>query len=94
MAAQKGHKKEGGRKRGTPNKATKDIREAYRMLIQKNTGNLTKWLDAIAEKSPERAIYILAELSEYVIPKLSRTDLTSGDKPFKIDLPSIIIKQR
>jgi hypothetical protein len=80
MAAQKGHEKEGGRLKGTQNKATKDIKEAYRLLIEKNLDNLTGWLEKIAKENPEKAIKILSELSEYVIPKLARTDLTSGDK--------------
>ena len=91
MAAQKGHKKLGGRVKGTPNKSTKDIREAYQMLIERNIPKLEKWLDAISKKSPERAIYILYNLSEYVIPKLNRTDLTTGDKPLQFKLPDINI---
>ena len=74
-----------GRKKGTPNKATSDIREAYRLLIEKNLVNLTKWLETIADKDPERAIKILADLSEFVIPKLSRTEL-AGDKENPINL--------
>ena len=38
------------------------------------------WLMTIAEKDPEKAIRILSDLSEYVIPKLARTDLTSSDE--------------
>jgi hypothetical protein len=86
MPAIKGHKKEGGRVAGVPNKATKDIKEAYRLLIEKNLDNLTGWLELIAAKDPEKAIRIISDLSEYVIPKLARTDLTSGDEPFKPNL--------
>jgi hypothetical protein len=72
-----------GRPKGVENKVTKDIKEAYRQLIEKNLDNLTAWVEKIAEKDPEKAIRILSDLSEYVIPKLARTDLTSGDKPIK-----------
>jgi hypothetical protein len=64
-----------GRPTGTPNKATQDIKEAYRMLIEANTPNLIKWLERIAETDPAKAIYILSDLSEYVIPKLARTEV-------------------
>lgn len=64
-----------GRGLGTPNNATRDIKEAYRMLIEKNLDNLTGWLEIIAEKDPEKAIRILNDLSEYVIPKLARKDV-------------------
>lgn len=83
MPQKKGCKKTGGRTKGTPNKSTRDIREAYRMLIENNLDNLTKWLENVATKDPAKAIYILSDLSEYVLPKLSRieTDITSlGEK--------------
>ena len=65
-----------GRKKGVPNKATRDIKEAYRQLIEKNLDNLTKWIEQIAAKDPEKAIRILADLSEYVVPKLARQEHT------------------
>jgi hypothetical protein len=91
MPFKKGIKKTGGRRKNTPNKVTQDIKEAYRLLIEMNLSNLSGWLDKIAEENPEKAIRILAELSEYVIPKLARTDLTSGDKPIFYQLPTINI---
>ena len=73
-----------GRKPGVPNKVTKDIKEAYRQLIEKNLDNLTGWLEKIAEKDPEKAIKIINDLSEYVIPKLARSELTGSDgKPLQ-----------
>jgi uncharacterized protein YutE (UPF0331/DUF86 family) len=72
-----------GRGSGTLNKTTKDIKEAYRLLIEKNLDNLTEWLKKVAEKDPEKAIRIVSDLSEYIIPKLARTDLTSGDQPIQ-----------
>lgn len=79
MPFKKGKQKTGGKKKGVPNKVTSDIKEAYRLLIESNIPNLSKWLDRIAEKNPERAITILSDLSEYVIPKLARTELTGED---------------
>ena len=72
-----------GRKSGTPNKTTSAIKEAYQKLIEDNLDNLTAWLETIAEKDPEKAIRILSDLSEYVIPKLARTDLRSEDESMK-----------
>ena len=69
-----------GRPAGVPNKATKDIKEAYRMLIEKNLDNLTGWLEIIAEKDPEKAIRIISDLSEYVIPKLARSEMDHTSK--------------
>jgi len=90
MPFKKGKQKTGGKVAGTPNKATRDIKEAYRQLIEKNLDNLTGWLETIAEENPEKAIRILSELSEYVVPKLARTDITSGDEPLKQNLNIIV----
>lgn len=80
MPKQKGSVKTGGRQKGTPNKMTKEIREAYKSLIETNLENMTVWVKEIGKKNPEKAMEILLKLSEYVIPKLNRTeiqDLTS-----------------
>lgn len=84
-------KKGEGRKKGTPNKATKDIKEAYRLLIESNLDNMTEWLQKIAVNDPAKAIYIIADLSEYVIPKLARQELTGkdGEKLETTQLPAI-----
>jgi hypothetical protein len=79
MPFQKGKQKTGGKTKGTPNKATRDIKEAYRALIEKNLDNLTGWLEKIAEKDPEKAVRIINDLSEYVIPKLARSEFTGLD---------------
>jgi hypothetical protein len=71
---QKGNKF--GRPKGCQNKATVDIKEAYKQLIENNLGNLTKWLEQIGNNDPAKAIHILSDLSEYVIPKLARSDNT------------------
>jgi len=85
MPFSKGNKL-GGRTKGAENKSTIEIKEAYSMLIKHNIPNLVKWLDKIAEKDPAKAIYILADLSEYVIPKLARTDLTNDGKEFEFGI--------
>ena len=77
-----------GKKPGTQNKVTRDIKEAYKELIEKNLENLTDWLKQVAEKDPEKAIHILNSLSEYVIPKLARRELT-GD--LKQDIKTTIV---
>ena len=90
MPFKKGKQKTGGKKKGTPNKATRDIKQAYKELIERNLDNLTLWIEQIAAKDPEKAIRILSDLSEYVVPKLARTDITSGDKP--LEAPTINFK--
>ena len=79
MPFQKGRQKTGGKTKGSSNKATKDIKEAYQQLIENNLDNLTVWLKQIAAKDPEKAIRIISDLSEYVIPKLARREHTGED---------------
>jgi hypothetical protein len=74
MAFAKGHKKLGGKKKGTPNKATSDIKVAYKNLIENNLDNISLWLEEVANKNPDRALSILIDLSEFVLPKLARTE--------------------
>ncbi len=69
-----------GKPKGALNHTTKDIKEAFKMLIEKNIDNLSGWLDHIAEKNPERALKIIIDLSEYIIPKLARTEAEITDK--------------
>jgi hypothetical protein len=72
-------KKGEGRPKGAQGKVTKDIKEAYRLLIEKNLDNMTLWLEQVAKKNPQQALYIIAEFSEYIVPKLSRSELTGKD---------------
>ena len=77
--------KTGGRKKGTPNKSTIEIREAYQKLVEGNLENMTKWLDTIAKDNPEKAMDMMLKLSEYMIPKLARQEIVGdgGEDLFK-----------
>lgn len=68
--------KTGGRQKGTPNKVTSDIRQAYRQIIEDNLPNVDKWLKKIAEDRPERALMFIIRLSDYVIPKMQSIQFT------------------
>lgn len=75
-------KKTGGRVKGTPNKATKEAREAFRRLVDGNSHRLQRWLDRIARDRPDKALELFMTMAEFVIPKLSRAELTGpgGDR--------------
>ena len=74
-----------GRPKGATSKSTLRIREAYQMLIENNLDNLTLWLEQMADRDPAKAADTMLRLSEYILPKLSRTELTDqdGNNPFK-----------
>lgn len=83
----KGHFKSGdewngnraGRPVGSKNKQTQAIRQAYQELVEGNLENLNTWLATVAEKDPKEAFEMMIKLSEYVIPKLARTELAGAD---------------
>jgi hypothetical protein len=68
-----------GRPKGTPNKATSKVREAIAELLDRNAGNMDRWLNEVAEKDPYKALDLMQKLSEYHIPKLARTEVTGKD---------------
>ena len=63
----------------TPNKATKNAREAISRLVDGNTHRLEGWLDEIAAKDPAAAWRCMMDVIEYHIPKLARTEVTGKD---------------
>jgi hypothetical protein len=68
-----------GRPKGKPNKTTAEIREAYQKLVEDNLTNMTEWLTQVAAENPERAMDLMLKLSEYMIPKLARQEVTGAD---------------
>ena len=68
-----------GKKPGTKNKTTKEIREAYQKLTEENLTNMTLWLGQIAADDPAKAMDLMLRLSEYIIPKLARQELVGND---------------
>lgn len=68
-----------GKKPGTPNKVTKEIRTAYQNLVEMNLDNMTVWLSQVAAEDPNKAMDLMLRLSEYIIPKLARQELTGKD---------------
>jgi hypothetical protein len=68
-----------GKPKGTLNKTTKEIREAYQKLTENNLDNMSVWLADVAADNPEKALDIMIRLSEYVIPKLARQEVVGND---------------
>ena len=83
--AQKGR----GRPKGAVNKTTKAFRETVNDLLEGNSGNISKWLQMVADgdgdqlkPDPKGALDVLSKLAEYAAPKLARTEhVGNSDKP-------------
>lgn len=68
-----------GRPVGSKNKATEHVRAAYQKLTEDNLDNMTQWLSQIAANDPKAAMELMLKLSEFIIPKLSRAEVTGND---------------
>ena len=69
----------GGRPVGIKNKQTSAIRTAYQNLVEMNLDNMSMWIAEVAAEDPKAAVDLMIKLSEYVIPKLARTEVTGKD---------------
>jgi len=75
-----------GRPKGSPNKSTQAIKDAFQCFVENNVPKLQEMFDEI--KRPQDKLAFIKELSEYVLPKLSRTEATvEVQKP--VDLSNV-----
>ena len=79
MRDDKGRFAEGntGRKAGTPNKATKDIRDAFTLLIENNLSKLQEDLNGL---EPKQRVKLLLDMAQFVVPKLRSIDLQTDEE--------------
>jgi hypothetical protein len=79
MRDDKGRFAEGntGRKAGSLNRATKDIRDAFSLLIQNNIDTLQKDLDSL---EPKERVKLLLDMAQFVVPKLRSIDLQTDEE--------------
>jgi hypothetical protein len=70
-----GNIKTGGRKIGTPNKNTKQIRDNFQMLVE---GNLEQLDQDIKSMTPKDRVKTILELSKFILPTLKAIDLSAS----------------
>lgn len=68
-----GRKTGGGSRKGVPNKATRDIRAVFSAFVEHNAERAQELFDQVAEKDSAKASDLLAKISEFVVPRLSRS---------------------
>lgn len=77
-----------GRPVGSENKATANARIAIAKFVDGNSERLEQWLDEIyAADGPQAAFKCFADLLEYHVPKLSRTEhMGEGGGPLVVKI--------
>jgi hypothetical protein len=76
--------KYGGREKGTPNKGTTELKEAYTELLQNNISRVQELFDKVAEKNPQKALELLLKLSEFAIPRLRAIEVSNESEEVKL----------
>lgn len=74
----KNRQKTGGRTKGTPNKATADVKQAIAAFTSANVDKLDMWLNAIDDPAKRLDLYFKA--LEYTMPKLARSEVVGDEK--------------
>jgi hypothetical protein len=78
----------GGRRKGSKNIATGELREFINGFINDNTDNIQNDFEAL---EPKERIDTLIKLMEYSLPKLNRTELSTDSEREKNKV--VIIRQ-
>jgi hypothetical protein len=65
-----------GRKAGTPNKTTTEIKEAFQMLLEDNLPTLQRDISSL---EPKERVKFMLDLASFIIPKMKSVDLKSID---------------
>jgi hypothetical protein len=71
MARPKGQEKKGGRVKGTPNKATSDIRSKFQSIIE---GNIDQVMQDMKELKPVERVKYTLEMAKFCLPTLKSID--------------------
>ena len=71
-----------GRKAGTPNKATTEIKEAFQMLLEDNLPTLKRDISSL---EPKERVKFMLDLASFIIPKMKSVDLKDKKETITID---------
>jgi hypothetical protein len=72
----KNHEKVGGRKKGSPNKITRDLKKSITDFLECNFDNFQNWFNEL-DASEKTKIYL--SLLEYSVPKIQRVAIEKPD---------------
>jgi hypothetical protein len=89
MRDDKGRFAEGneGRPKGSVNKSSNEIREAFQMLLEDNLPTLKRDISSL---EPKERVKFMLELASFIIPKMKSVDLTDKTETITIDFNEAI----
>ena len=79
MAFKKGHPGGPGRPKGSLDKVTKEIKEAFALVLGNKLPEFESWLERVAEDDPAKALDLAIRLSERFVPALARQEITGAE---------------
>lgn len=68
-----------GRKKGVPNKSTREIREALQYIVEKQLDKLEKAFNKVYEQDPGRFLSLYERFCNFVLPKQQQVEITSEE---------------
>ena len=69
-------KKFGGRRKGTPNRLSKELRDALKALVDHELENLSDHLESL---TPKERVEVLLKLLPFVLPKINPVAMERGE---------------
>ena len=72
---EKGNKLSKGRPPGALNRSTEEMKLTIARAVNNTLNTISKDLEEIKKRDPEKAIDLALKLMEYSLPKLSRTEM-------------------
>lgn len=73
-----------GRKKGVPNKTTREIREALQYMVEKQLDKLEDAFNKVYEQDPGRFLALYERFCNFVLPKQQSVEI-SNEKGFDIE---------
>jgi hypothetical protein len=74
-----GHKKKGGRAKGSPNRLTAEVKAGFIQAFKNKEASFEAWLDQVALEDPAAACKIMVSMADFIFPRIGRTELTGKD---------------
>jgi hypothetical protein len=67
-----------GRRKGTPNKLTTEVKQGFLAAFEKLEPQFERWVEEVAIEDPGQAAKILVSMADFIFPRISRAVVT-GD---------------